>query len=139
MTQYEEILNKISPIFYKFVRYDDYFGENLDSTLLYKDVNKLITYSTILSRNKVNYALAINKKPFNNTYHDNIINIIKLGKSNVVALYSGDGYFEFITSIILNKFSFEDKIISPYGTTAKELFIKLVGKDTYETIRTNIK
>jgi len=135
MTHYEEILNKISPVFYKFVRYDDYFGENLDSTLSYMDVNKLITYSTILSRNKVNYALAINKKPFNNTFY----HIIKLGKSNVVALYSGDGYFEFITSIILNKFSFEDKIISPYGTTAKELFIKLVGKDTYETIRTNIK
>jgi len=140
MTQYEVILNKISPIFYKFVQYDDYFGKNLDSTLLYMDVNELITYSTILSRNKVNYALAINKKLFNNTYyHDNIINIIKLGKSNAVPLYSGDGYFEFITSIILNKFSFEDEIISPYGTTAKELFIALVGKDTYKTIRTNIK
>ncbi|NAY82423.1 MAG: hypothetical protein GU362_06070 [Thaumarchaeota archaeon] len=137
MTQYEKILNKISPVFYKFVRYDDYFGKNLDSTLSYMDVNKLITYSTILSRNKVNYALVINKKPFNNTYyHDNVI---KLGKSNAVPLYSGDGYFEFITSIILNKFSFEDEIISPYGTTAKELFIALVGKDTYETIRTNIK
>ncbi|MFP3130780.1 MAG: hypothetical protein RXR51_04265, partial [Nitrososphaeria archaeon] len=108
---------------------------NLDSTLSYMDVNKLITYSTILSRNKVNYALVINKKPFNNTFYHKV----KLGKSNAVALYSGDGYVEFITSIILNKFSFEDKIISPYGTTAKELFIKLVGKDTYETIRTNIK
>ncbi|MFP3131497.1 MAG: hypothetical protein RXR51_07990 [Nitrososphaeria archaeon] len=137
MTQYEEILNKISPVFYKFVRYDDYFGKNLDSTLSYMDVNKLITYSTILSRNKVNYALVINKKPFNNTYyHDNVI---KLGKSNAVPLYSGDGYFEFITSIILNKFSFENEIISPYGTTAKDLFIALVGKDTYEAIRRNIK
>jgi len=137
MTQYEEILNKISPLFYKFVTYDDYFGENLDSTLSYMDVNKLITYSTILSRNKVNYALVINKKPFNNTYyHDNVI---KLGKSNAVALYSGDGYVEFITSIILNKFSFENEIISPYGTTAKDLFIKLVGKDLYDAIRTSIK
>jgi hypothetical protein len=135
MTQYEEILNKISPVFYKFVRYDDYFGKNLDLTLSYMDVNKLITYSTILSRNKVNYALVINKKPFNNTFYHKV----KLGKSNAVALYSGDGYVEFITSIILNKFSFENEIISPYGTTAKELFIKLVGKDTYETIRTNIK
>jgi len=135
MTQYEKILNKISPVFYKFVQYDDYFGKNLDLTLSYMDVNKLITYSTILSRNKVNYALVINKKPFNNTFYHKV----KLGKSNAVALYSGDGYVEFITSIILNKFSFEDTIVSPYGTTAKELFIKLVGKDLYDAIRTNIK
>ena len=135
MTQYEKILNKISPVFYKFVQYDDYFGKNLDLTLSYMDVNKLITYSTILSRNKVNYALVINKKPFNNTFYHKV----KLGKSNAVALYSGDGYVEFISSIILNKFSFEDTIVSPYGTTAKELFIKLVGKDLYDAIRTNIK
>ena len=135
MRQYEEILNKISPLFYKLASYDDYFGENLDSTLSYMDVNKLITYSTILSRNKVNYALAINKKPFNNTFYYKV----KLGKSNAVALYSGDGYVEFITSIILNKFSFENEIISPYGTTAKDLFIKLVGKDLYDAIRTSIK
>ena len=135
MTQYEEILNKISPVFYKFVRYDDYFGKNLDLTLSYMDVNKLITYSTILSRNKVNYALVINKKPFNNTFYHKV----KLGKSNAVALYSGDGYVEFITSIILNKFSFENEIISPYGTTAKDLFIKLVGKNLYDAIRTSIK
>ena len=135
MTQYEVILNKISPAFYKFVTYHNYFGENLDSTLSYMDANKLITYSTILSRNKVNYALAINKKPFNNTFFHKV----KLGKSNAVPLYSGDGYVEFITSIILNKFSFENEIISPYGTTAKELFIKLVGKDIYQTIRKNIK
>jgi len=135
MRQYEEILNKISPLFYKLASYDDYFGENLDSTLSYMDVNKLITYSTILSRNKVNYALVINKKPFNNTFYYKV----KLGKSNAVALYSGDGYVEFITSIILNKFSFENEIISPYGTTAKDLFIKLVGKDLYDAIRTSIK
>jgi len=135
MTQYEEILNKISPLFYKLASYDDYFGENLDSTLSYMDVNKLITYSTILSRNKVNYALVINKKPFNNTFYYKV----KLGKSNAVALYSGDGYVEFITSIILNKFSFENEIISPYGTTAKDLFIKLVGKNLYDAIRTSIK
>jgi len=137
MRRYEGILNKIAPTFYKFARYDEDFGENLDSTLSYMDVNKLITYSTILSRNKVNYALAINKKPFNNTYyHDNVI---KLGKSNAVPLYSGDGYVEFITSIILNKFSFENEIISPYGTTAKDLFIALVGRDLYDAIRISIK
>jgi len=136
MANYEKILGKISPTFYKLIQYDDYFDERLNSILSYKDVNKLITYSTILSRNKVNYALAINKKPFNNTSHDNTV---KLGKSNVGALYSGGGYLEFITSMILNNFSFKDEIISPYGTTAKELFIKLVGKDIYQTIRKNIK
>ncbi len=28
MTQYEVILNKISPLFYKFARYDEDFGDN---------------------------------------------------------------------------------------------------------------
>ena len=135
MAHYEEILSNISPTFYKLIQYDKYFDERLNSILSYKDVNKLITYSTILSRNKVNYALAINKKPFNNTFY----NTVKLGKSNVGALYSGGGYLEFITSMILNNFSFKDEIISPYGTTAKDLFIKLVGKDLYETIRSVIK
>jgi len=135
MTHYEEILDKIAPAFYKFTQYDNYFGKSLDSTLSYADVNKLITYSTILSRNKVHYAFAINKKPFNNTFYDTV----KLGKSNAVALYSGDGYLEFITRMILNNFSFEDEIISPYGKTAKDLFIKLVGKDLYDTLRSVIK
>jgi len=51
---------------------------------------------------------------------------------------------EFIVNMIINKFSFEneqvvfsDGILAPY--TLKGLFIALVGKDTYETIRRNIK
>jgi len=50
---------------------------------------------------------------------------------------------EFILDMVINKFSFENEIPIPgdytYTMDFKKVFIALVGKDMYDTIRENIK
>jgi len=62
-------------------------------------------------------------------------------KNNLEVFTNMWSLYEFIVNIVLNNFSFEkDQIklaIAP--VTYKDLFIALVGKDTYETIRANLK
>ena len=149
MTQYEEILNKIAPIFYKFINYRKYFDINTASQFSYLK-NAGLSYDTIYSpceipiRKAPTYFLGIDRAGarFSPT--------ITLYEGHRIGKYVGVTHEEAVVDLVLNKFSFEKSSVvrpyffrrSPYSyslNTFKELFIAAVGKDTYETIRNNIK
>ena len=134
MNNYERVLNKISPIFYKFINYRIYFSDNWRPVYLYLRKIKLSylipTYITIIKT--PSYFLHIFRGIFFiyetiTTYPTiHLYESYQKGKSFEIE------HDEAIVDLILNNFSFEDE-------DHLKLFIALVGRDTYETIRRNIK
>jgi len=148
MRQYEEILSKISPIFYKLIEYRDYFSESrflIRSYLRQKDFPNVSELH--LSPGNINYFYIVDIAsllPF----------IRKIGSKRIILLTTKDKVTEevrhyirldeVIVNMILNKFSYNDEYISSfsgslYRVDFETLFITLVGRSTYETIRRNIK
>jgi len=148
MRQYEEILSKISPIFYKLIEYRDYFSESrflIRSYLRQKDFPNVSELH--LSPGNINYFYIVDIAsllPF----------IRKIGSKRIILLTTKDKVTEevrhyirldeVIVNMILNKFSYNDEYISSfsgslYRVDFETLFITLVGRSTYEAIRNNIK
>jgi len=153
MTLYEETLSKISPIFYKLVQYEKYYDRNVGNVVSYV-YNLRFPYilNLYFLTKKIYYFYDSTEiSPY---YYFSIkalnITLIKLGIEHVNKPVR---YFAYPTIIIinmvLNNFSFESERLfirdqtSPKGLTnyytVKDLFIALVGRDTYDTIRRNIK
>jgi len=177
MEHYEEILSKVSPIFYKIIQHTDiektvefssnpFSLSNLEPTLLllfnpyafftmsylkhsiYKELYHYhhIDYSDfandyyfsiykgyaegfdkITSSNKIVFLTKKNKKYLTDE-------IIDKGLADINRNYLS----MFIVNMVINKFSRENiKLACKYR--AKDLFIVLVGKNLYETLRQNIK
>jgi len=139
MMQYEQVLNKISPLFYKFATYSHYF---LNKQL---EIGKFVNFDLDVTRgyssNKVRYSFITD---FDRVNHDWYF-IISLKKSNVFMEDELYGFVGFITTMVINKFSFENETIVDHGKPlylfppARDLFISLVGKDLYEAIRISVK
>ena len=139
---YETILGKIAPVFYKFVSYSRYFLKNRADVINF--INYDFDVEHYYSSSKVDYSLLINElishdPPFFWYF------VISLRKSNGFMVDPTYGFTDFITTMVINKFSFENqKIVASrkplyISFPSKDLFIRLVGKDTYDTIRRNIK
>jgi len=144
LSKYEGILNKISPVFYKFINYRLYFSNNYALALSYLDKFnfpfRIHYYSPEISTIKTpTYFLLMNKWGVKFLPSIGLYKIYRKGKSFDIS------YEEAIINLILNKFSSE-KYYVPYfyensqkQKTFKDLFIALVGKDMYDTVRENIK
>jgi hypothetical protein len=150
MTQYETKLGKIAPVFYKFAHYEYYFLYFNDLLRQYvKRANIRLEFlfvpnEYLCRRKDVFYC-------YNSEYKSFLINgtakylfkIMLYRKDKVRALYGYDNLPEVIVNMVINKFVFENKKIEccfkRYNYTFKDLFVALVGKDTYDTIRKNIK
>jgi len=150
MTQYEKTLNKISPIFHKFITHNEYFltmtgpfTAYLSKAGFYSDISVSYPISTNYIKNYINYLyyckyILMDYKT--RTFYPYII----LGKTS---LYKKSNMFlsipDVITNMIINNFSFEKlnflEDLETANKSLKDLFIALVGKDTYETIKNNIK
>jgi hypothetical protein len=97
------------------------------------------------SSNKVRYSFIIDYDQVNRVNHDRYYFIISLKKSNVFMQDELYGYVGFITTMVINNFSFENQKIVDNSKPlylfppARDLFIRLVGRSTYDTIRKNIK
>jgi len=137
--QYEQVLNKIAPLYYKFVTYSHYF---LNKEL---EIRKFVNFDLDVTRgyssSKVRYSFITD---FDRVNHDWYF-IISLKKSNVFMEDELYGFVGFIITMVINKFSFEnekivenDKPLYLYSP-ARDLFIKLVGKDLYDAIRISVK
>jgi len=162
MRHYEQILNKIAPTFYKLLQYYDYSNttQNLSSTLSYLSKATFPKvfyieiplqwidrkYFSMQAIEKPIYYYNANDFPFKkgNVLYINIVAMNKIYRFNNT--FDHYAYLdEFIINLIINKFSFENERImlyeihEKYDNTYKDLFIALVGKDMYETIRNNIK
>jgi len=146
MTRYEEILSKISPIFHKFITHNEYFLTMTWPFVTYLSkagISVSYPISTNYIKNYINYLyycghILMDYKT--RMFYPYII----LGK---ISLYEKSNKFlsipDVLTNMIINNFSFEKlNFLEDSETTNKsfkDLFIVLVGKDTYETIKNNIK
>jgi len=147
MIPYEKILGKVTPTFFKLLQYREYFSESrflIRSYLRHKDFPNVSEVH--LSPGNINYFYIIDIAsllPF----------VRKIVSKRIILLTTKDKVTEevrhyifldeIIVNMILNKFSYNDEYISSmyssFMVDFKTLFIALVGKDMYDTIRTNIK
>ena len=153
MRQYEQILNKVSYVFYKFINYSEYFEDNYRLAPSYfKGIDfparGLYPFSEIPIIKIPTYLLSILEHATEfvpSLRHTTVsvpsIHLFKSYRKDKSFLVS---YDEAIVNLVINNFSFENHNILYSSTnthlfTFKDLFIALVGKDTYETIKNNIK
>jgi len=152
MRQYEQILNKISPVFHKFLTYRLYFFSDYFSLILsYLEKIKFSCISYYFAADipiikTPTYFLIIDRWGFEKLdIYNKVIRYpsIKLYGSYLKGQFFQTTYDEAITDLILNNFSFENERKDHFNEecheTFKDLIIAAVGKDTYETIRRNIK
>jgi len=155
MRQYEEILGKIAPVFYKFEVYENNYDRYADKQILsYLERAKLPKVLLVdipldlLDRKRFSMSAIENTKYYYRigvfTYQikgkELYIKTVAINeKPKLLRFYSN--LSEFIVIMIINKFSLENEIIEPSNFIKRyeDLFIALVGRDTYETIRRNIK
>ena len=150
MTQHEGILNKIAPIFHKLINYREHFDESDDLIFQYlvyiqKRVNKKIPVIDTLWLPYPELGLHY----FISAYiYKGYLNKIVFTKESNLNKYDATVYVyidQFVINLVINKFSFENEYpgIDFFGTharcTYKDLFVTLIGKDTYKTIKKNIK
>ena len=165
MKQYESALNKIAPMFYKLLQYREYFDKFNDlffQYLLYiqKRVNKKILVTDTIWLPDPEFpelglhyfiyyfidAYILKSFLIEKTTNTRTVVFTKannLRKYNVTFFVYID---QFIINLVINKFSFENEYPrinflfgTPANCTYKDLFIALVGKDLYETLRASVK
>jgi len=150
MRPYEQILNKVSYVFYKFAQYHKFSDDNfylIDHYLRSAKLPRMYLIDVLFSKDTY-YYYDTGSLNFENSMHTTIVrlttrkNVDKYADSDFdLDLYTD----EFIANMVINGFSFENVRIATDASNEisfisyKDLFIVLVGKDTYETIRTNIK
>ena len=165
MTHYEQILDKVAPTFYKTLQYYDYYDNHYTLMMSYLNNVKLPIISDI--ELPTNYKSFSEQNFFSkqavystNYYYSNssvgliiegkivyveIIELLEKKKFNMLYYERLIATFPvFVVNMVINNFSFENEPIVPVGGSPKSdnlksLFIKLVGKDMYDTIRENIK
>jgi len=153
MMQYEKTLNKIAPVFFKFILYNEYvisaitnFRSYLKSMSLPEEYESVFTHSIFKEMDYLYYCSWYSKYKypeesnvnFDLTYEESVL----LTTTNKVLSthYEHFTIDNFIVNIIINKFSFENMLMyyAPFLRFA-DFFIILVGRDTYDAIRANIK
>jgi len=155
MRQYEAILGKIVPVFYKFEVYENNYDRYADKQILsYLERAKLPKVLLVdipldlLDRNRFSMNAIENTKYY---YRIGVITYQIEGKELYIKTVGINekpklltyyvNFSEFIVIMVINKFSLENEIIEPSNFIKRyeDLFIALVGRDTYEAIRANIK
>jgi len=159
MMQYESVLNKVAPMFYKLLNYREYFNESSNIIIQYllyiqKRVNKKIPDIDALWLPDPNFPelglhyfmSAYLPRSFSKEITNSRIVVFtkasKLDKYDLILFIYID---QFVINLVINRFSFENEYprINFFGTPAdctyKDLFISLVGKDLYEALRISVK
>ena len=144
MMRYESVLSKIAPMFYKLVRYRQYFHENSILINEYLEHAKLPPAYEIFMPEKLAYFLRF----FSEYIGPNIDKRIR----DYTVMLETDRYYssaysaridEFVIDMIINNFNFENEsTIDPevgYIKSFKTLFIALVGRELYEALRISVK
>jgi len=145
MTQYEKTLSKIAPVFYKTLQYEEYFETHLDLNIPYLEHAEVpeVDYLYLPTKNVYFYYI-IDKIPIYLSKGNTVAyDLITLTAKDKMPIHGDANLISFIISLIINKFSFENENIMAVSFTVyislKPLFIALVGRDMYDTIRQNIK
>jgi len=141
MKQYEAVLDKVSPTFYKSLQYYDYFNKStlITSYLDYAKVPRAYLYFYTLTNNIYYYIIYKDHTyPFEGKTAYGYITMVTT--KDKMTIYDVISSTVFIVNMVINGFSFENEYLnSAKLMDFKTLFITLVGKDMYETLRANIK
>jgi len=149
MTRYEKTLSKVSPTFYKEIQYFNYFENSrsiIDLIFSYlKHINLPPSNFLDITAKNIYYYCIIwfdYSRPITSRTTSRMT--IRLTTNDKESIYYNPATLsEFILDMVINKFSFENEIPIPgdytYTMDFKKVFIALVGKDMYDTIRENIK
>jgi len=144
MTRYEKILSKISPVYYKFEQYYEYYNNQYTLMMSYLKYMKLPeVYTLYLPANNIYYYYLIKKDYSYISYMTESQHIIMLTTIEERHIYNPVTLDELIINIIINDFYFENEHPTDrYYNSIKDfknIFIAMIGKDMYETIKNNIK
>jgi len=146
MMRYEAILNKISPLFYKFLNYKMSITIPIRIVLDYLKSFRVPQEIVVeLPIAYVNYIYAIkfieSTSPLRGKTSSGYIML--LTKKDNISEFRHVIIDEFIVNMVINNFSFEKSYITSgytvYPQPYKDLFIALVGKDLYEALRISVK
>jgi hypothetical protein len=139
MKRYEEILSKIAPIFHKFIQYQSYFIPYLISSYLQRanvpetlELGYLPKNSHYLFYIRGIHYLKISSFLEGKTSTNILVMLITKKKIPLDFRYIVIDIDEFLIDEILNKFN-------SLNSYTEKVLIALLGKDTYDTIRRNIK
>jgi len=146
LSKYEGILNKIAPTFYNLVQYNEYFEESqrfIDHYLAHAEkvpINSMLHFPQKSNYYSIRYISTY--YPFwDKIAYKKAVMLVINDKIRDVAYTVNLG--ELIVNMVINKFSadIERGIIkfNDYDINPTNIFIALVGKDMYDTIRTNIR
>jgi len=146
MTRYGKILSKVSPTLYKEIQYFNYFEKSTDLIFSYlKHINlPPSNFLNIPAKNIYYYCIIWfdYSRPISVRTTSRIAIMLTTNDKEPIH-YNPVALSEFITDMVINKFSFENEIPIPgdytYTVDFKKVFISLVGQEMYDTIRTNIK
>ncbi|MFP3190033.1 MAG: hypothetical protein RXR31_01670 [Thermoproteota archaeon] len=155
MTLYEQVLNKISPLFYKLTRYQDYYEKNYYSFIAsFLGYTKTPEVYHLYIMPRYSYYYFSIKKPIYRISDKNIsapyniyivsdIYTVSLTERKAQSRYDIVSHIELIVNAIINNFYLENKKLpAPYLVSAEGLekvFIKLVGRELYDALRSSIK
>ena len=145
MTRYEKILSKIAPTFFKLIQYHDY------ATKQENFITSYLIYVNIPTQYDLAY-LPLSSTYYYSSYHftsiryglgidyGNVERIILKKKEEGIGSDDLATVDELIVNPIINRFSYENEYIdAELGLSYKKYVIAMIGKDMYETIRSNIK
>jgi len=137
MRHYEQVLDKIAPTFYKSIQYKVYFDNNnlglVDPYLGHAKIYGIGYYPIYLPEAiNINYHYYLGHYYLGYAEKTESGHIIMLtAKREISVIYKEVSLIELIINIVINNsFKNEDYL---------KLFIALVGKDMYETLRANIR
>jgi len=146
MRPYDKILSKITPTFFKTLQYQGYFEKNYYTLIASFDgyTKTPEVYHLYIPPKYFYYYYKFKKRYFHIFYENTSFdNMVSLTEQRAKDRYDVVSHVELIINIILNNFYIENKkLAAPYLISAegiKKVFISLVGKDMYDTIRQNIK
>ena len=139
MKRYEEILSKISPVFYKFIQYHSYFIPYLISSYLQRanvpetlELGYLPKNSHYLFYIHSIHYLKISSFLEGKTSTNTLVTLITEKKISLDFRYIVIGIDEFLIDENINKFN-------SLNSYTEKVLIALLGKDTFETIKNSIK
>jgi len=145
MKHYEQVLNKITPTFYKALQYYDYYYNNeaLMVPYLKKSMNIPGVYHIYFSAKNIHYYFNVSDADiyifWNKTESRKMIMLTTIDMNIKKELF--EPFVEFIINMVINKFGFKNVYV--YNIVAAEglnnIFIALVGKEMYETLRENTR
>ena len=144
MKHYVSVLNKVSPLLYKHIKYYDYYDNNYTLVRSYlKSMNLPDVYHIHFEAKNIKYYFDIDTdeySPWESTASEKIMTLTAHDINTKMTFYYMT-FVEFIVNMVINSFSFKNVYVYNMQSAGglNNIFIALVGKDLYEAIRISIK